>query len=54
MIPKPFSRIYVRFARKIFVAPDADEAALEQYHAEMQAALDRITRFAESRLRYPS
>ena len=27
VIPKPFSRIYVRFARKIFVPPDADEAA---------------------------
>lgn len=48
MIPKPFSRIYVRFARKIFVPPDADDAALERYHAEMQAALDRITAFAES------
>ena len=48
MIPKPFSRIYVRFARKIFVPPDADDAAMEQYHAEMQAALDRVTKFAES------
>ena len=48
MIPKPFSRIYVRFARKIFVPPDADEAAMDQYHAEMQAALERITAFAES------
>jgi lysophospholipid acyltransferase (LPLAT)-like uncharacterized protein len=48
MIPKPFSRIYVRFARKIFVAPDCDEAALERHHSEMQAALDRITAFAEA------
>ncbi|HTS55083.1 MAG TPA: lysophospholipid acyltransferase family protein [Burkholderiales bacterium] len=48
VIPKPFSRIYVRFARKIFVAPDADDAALERHHSEMQAALDRITGFAES------
>jgi lysophospholipid acyltransferase (LPLAT)-like uncharacterized protein len=47
VIPKPFSRIYVRFARKIFVPPDADDAAMEQYHAEMQAALDRITNFAD-------
>jgi lysophospholipid acyltransferase (LPLAT)-like uncharacterized protein len=47
VIPKPFSRIYVRFARKIFVPPDADDAAMEQYHAEMQAALDRITQFAD-------
>jgi len=48
MIPKPFSRIYVRVARKIFVPPDADDAAMERYHAEMQAALERITAFAES------
>jgi lysophospholipid acyltransferase (LPLAT)-like uncharacterized protein len=48
MIPKPFSRIYVRVARKIFVPPDADDAALERYHQEMQSALDRITAFAES------
>ena len=47
VIPKPFSRIYVRFARKIFVPRDADDAAMEQYHAEMQAALDRITEFAD-------
>ncbi|HEY1732519.1 MAG TPA: lysophospholipid acyltransferase family protein [Terriglobales bacterium] len=48
VIPKPFSRIYVRFARKIFVPPQADDAAMERYHAEMQAALDRITEFADS------
>ena len=48
VIPKPFSRIYVRFAKKIFVPPDADDAAMERYHAEMQAALDRITAFAEA------
>jgi hypothetical protein len=47
VIPKPFSRIYVRFARKIFVPPDADDTAMEQFHAEMQAALDRITSFAD-------
>lgn len=48
VIPKPFSRIYVRFARKIFVPPDADDAAMERYQAEMQAALDRVTEFAEA------
>jgi lysophospholipid acyltransferase (LPLAT)-like uncharacterized protein len=51
VIPKPFSRIYVRFARKIFVPPDADDAAMERYHTEMQAALDRITTFAEAQFR---
>jgi hypothetical protein len=48
MIPRPFSRIYVRVARKIFVPPDADDAAMERYHAEMQSALERVTAFAES------
>ena len=27
MIPKPFSRAYIRVARKIFVPPDADDDA---------------------------
>jgi len=48
MIPKPFSRVYVRFAHKIFVPSDADDAAMERYHAEMQAALERVTSFAEA------
>ena len=48
LIPKPFSRAYVRVAKNIFVPPDADDAALERYHAEMQASLERITGFAES------
>ncbi len=48
VIPKPFSQIYVRFAKKIFVPADADDAALERYHTEMQAALERVTEFAES------
>jgi lysophospholipid acyltransferase (LPLAT)-like uncharacterized protein len=51
VIPKPFSRIYVRFARKIFVPPDADDAAMDRYYIEMQSALDRITAFAESQFR---
>ena len=48
MIPKPFSRIHVWVARKIFVSPDADDAAMESRHAEMQAALERVTAAAES------
>jgi lysophospholipid acyltransferase (LPLAT)-like uncharacterized protein len=48
LIPKPFSRIYVRAARKIFVTPDADDAALSACHEQMQAALERVTAFAES------
>lgn len=48
MIPKPFSRVYVRFARKIFVPQDADDAAMDRYYGEMQAALERVTTFAEA------
>ena len=48
LIPKPFSRAYVRVAKNIFVPPDADDAALTRCHAEMQASLERITAFAES------
>ena len=47
LIPKPFSRAYVRVAKNIFVPADADDAALDRHHAEMQAALERITAFAE-------
>ena len=48
VIPKPFSRAFVRAAKNIHVAPDADEAALDRHYAEMQAALERVTEFAEA------
>ena len=48
VIPKPFSRAYVRGAKYIFVPPDADDAALDRHYAEMQAALERVTKFAEA------
>ena len=50
VIPKPFSRAYVRAAESIYVPADADGPALDRYHAEMQAALERVTAFAESQL----
>jgi len=53
LIPKPFSRAYVRVAKNIFVPPDADDAALDRYHAEMQASLERVTAFAESQFSAP-
>jgi lysophospholipid acyltransferase (LPLAT)-like uncharacterized protein len=49
VIPKPFSRIHVGVARKIFVPPDVGEDVMGRYHAEMQAALERVTEFAEAR-----
>jgi lysophospholipid acyltransferase (LPLAT)-like uncharacterized protein len=48
VIPKPFSRAYVRVAKYIYVAADADDATLDRHHAEMQAALERVTEFAEA------
>jgi len=48
VIPKPFSRVHVGVARKIFVPPNASDDAMERYHAEMQAALERVTEFAEA------
>lgn len=50
VIPKPFSRVLVRVARKIYVPGDADEELLEQRYHEMQAALERVTDFAERNL----
>jgi lysophospholipid acyltransferase (LPLAT)-like uncharacterized protein len=49
VIPKPFSRAFVRVARKIFVPPDASDEQLSVAHSEMQAALDRVTAYADSR-----
>lgn len=48
MIPQPFSRAYIRVARKIFVPADADDDRLAAAHAEMQAALERVTAYADS------
>jgi lysophospholipid acyltransferase (LPLAT)-like uncharacterized protein len=48
VIPKPFSRVLIRVAAKIHVPVDADDAAVERCHAEMQAALERVTDFAET------
>jgi lysophospholipid acyltransferase (LPLAT)-like uncharacterized protein len=48
MLPKPFSRAYVRVARKIFVPADATDDQLEAAYREMQAALERVTADAEA------
>jgi lysophospholipid acyltransferase (LPLAT)-like uncharacterized protein len=54
MVPKPFSRAYIRVARKIFVPADADDTQLEAAYAEMQAALERVTAYADSQFSWPS
>jgi lysophospholipid acyltransferase (LPLAT)-like uncharacterized protein len=47
IIPKPFARAVVRVGRLIRVPKEADSAALDRYHAEMQQTLDRIREQAE-------
>jgi len=54
IIPKPFSRMYVRVACKLFVAADADDDTMERHQAEMQAALERVTAFAEGQFSQPA
>jgi lysophospholipid acyltransferase (LPLAT)-like uncharacterized protein len=47
VIPKPFSKALVRFSRKMFVPANADDTQMSEYHAQLQSALDRVTKFAE-------
>jgi len=48
MIPKPFSRALLRISRKINVPENAGDEERARYHAELQAALDRVREFAEA------
>jgi lysophospholipid acyltransferase (LPLAT)-like uncharacterized protein len=50
MIPKPFSRALLRVGKLIRVPAEADAAALDRFHAELQATLDRARKFAEENL----
>jgi lysophospholipid acyltransferase (LPLAT)-like uncharacterized protein len=47
MIPKPFSKALVRFSRRMLVASNAGDAQISDSHGQLQAALERVTRFAE-------
>ena len=47
MIPKPFSKALARVGAKMRVPAEADEAQMAEYHRQLQAALERVTRFAE-------
>jgi len=48
IIPKPFSRVLVRFGNIIPVSSDASEEDLARWTADLQAALDRIREFTEA------
>lgn len=47
MIPKPFSKALVRVSAKLRVPADASDAEMAEFHQQLQAALERVTRFAE-------
>ena len=48
VIPKPFSRVLVRFGKLIQVPRDASDEELARYNDELQATLDRVSEFAEA------
>jgi len=48
MIPKPFSRVLLRFGKMIHVPTDASDEDLARYNDELQAALDRVSEFAQA------
>jgi len=50
MIPKPFSRVLMRFGKMIPVPRDAADEDLEKYQQELQASLDRVREFAEANI----
>ena len=48
MIPKPFSRALLCMSAQMVIPPDLETSQLEQFHAELQAAQDRVREFAEN------
>ena len=48
VIPKPFSRVLVRFGKLIHVPADASDEDLVRYNEELQATLDRVVEFADA------
>jgi|HubBroStandDraft_6_1064221.scaffolds.fasta_scaffold00014_21 lysophospholipid acyltransferase (LPLAT)-like uncharacterized protein len=47
LIPKPFSRVLLRFGKLIVVPPDATDEDLDRYQHDLQDSLDRVREFAE-------
>ena len=50
IIPKPFSRVLVRFGKLIEVPRTASDEDIDRYQCELQAALDRVREFAEANI----
>ena len=47
MIPKPFSKALVRVSAKMRVPENASDIEIRNWHVQLQAALERVTTFAE-------
>ncbi len=47
MIPKPFSKALARIGAKMRVPENANEAAIRDWQARLQQALEQVTKFAE-------
>jgi lysophospholipid acyltransferase (LPLAT)-like uncharacterized protein len=50
MIPRPFSKVHVRWTKLIHVPPDAGDEQMNDYHRQMQEALERARRDAVAAL----
>lgn len=50
MIPKPFSRGLLCMSAQMIIPPDLEPGLLDQFHAELQAAQDRVRIFAENNI----
>jgi lysophospholipid acyltransferase (LPLAT)-like uncharacterized protein len=48
IIPKPFSRVLMRFGKLIPVPAEASDEGLDRYQQELQDSLDRVREFAEA------
>jgi lysophospholipid acyltransferase (LPLAT)-like uncharacterized protein len=48
IVPRPFSRVLVRFGRLIEVPHETSDQDIDRYQGELQAALDRVREFAEA------
>jgi lysophospholipid acyltransferase (LPLAT)-like uncharacterized protein len=51
IIPKPFSRVLMRFGKMIAVPPNAPDEDLERYQQQLQESLDRVCEFAEANIK---
>jgi lysophospholipid acyltransferase (LPLAT)-like uncharacterized protein len=47
VIPRPFARVCIRWSAKIAVPADSNEQQMATFHDQMQAALERVTEFAQ-------